>query len=128
VRPAHFPPPFDHDVLQAVVILDDLVADSDHEAMVAAAREHYVDHCENELGIPVTPKVRNAILEGTPVAVSEVIRLSVGEGRAEPSGSLGHSPPPSAKLLQSNIPRRRGFEHAAVFCVRPFSHLSPAGT
>ncbi len=108
--------------------MDDLVADSDHEAMVAAAREHYVDDCENELGISVTPVVRNAILEGTPVAVSEVKRLSLGGDRADATGPVRLSPLPSRAPLQSNIPRRRGFARAAVFCARPFSHFSLADT
>lgn len=102
--------------------MDHLVADSDYEAMVAAAREHYVDDCENELGISVTSVVRNAILEGTPVAVSEVKRLSLGGDRADATGPVRLSPRPSRATLQSNIPRRRGFG-VLLSSARVHSHI-----
>lgn len=82
--------------------------DSDHEAMVVAAREHYVDDCENEHGIPVIPAVRSAILEGTPVAVSEVRRLSLNCDNAFLATLYHQSPMPLKPPPQSVIPSRRG--------------------
>ena len=73
------------------------------EAMVAAAREHYVDECENDHGIPVSPVVRSAILEGTPVAVGDVRRLSES---VSPAPASRRSPPPIIPPL--TIPSRRG--------------------
>ncbi len=88
--------------------MDDGAADSDHEAMVIAAREHYVDDCENEHGIPVIPAVRSAILEGTPVAVSEVRRLSLTRDNSSAASPYHQSPMPLKSSPQSVIPSRRG--------------------
>jgi hypothetical protein len=78
--------------------------------MVAAAREHYVDDCEKEHGIYVAPVVRNAILDGTPVAVSEVRRLSLEPRDQAFSAASRRKSPPLLKMATPNIiPRRRGY-------------------
>ena len=95
--------------MQAIVISDHDATDSDQEAMVTAAREHYVDDCEKEHGIVVAPVVRSAILEGTPVAVSEVRRLSLGSRDQASLAAPRHKSPPRSKIATSTIiPRRRG--------------------
>ena len=93
--------------------MDDDVADSDHEAMVAAAREHYVDDCENEHGITVIPAVRSAILEGTPVAVSEIRRLSLNRDTSSPAVVRRQSLAPLKSSPSLVIPIQRGSVHAS---------------
>ena len=95
--------------MQGIVGLDQDAADSDHDAMVTAAREHYVDDCENEHGIVIAPVVRNAILEGNPVPVCEVRRLSLGsKDHAASAAPRRKSPPPLKTVNPAIIPRRRG--------------------
>jgi hypothetical protein len=100
--------------LQDAVEPDDAVADEDHEAMVTAAREHYVDDCENEHGIPLIPAVRSAILDGTPVAVSDVRRLSLNQDSSPPAVLLRKAPSPSISSSNSFIPSRRGSERVCI--------------
>ncbi len=100
--------------LQDAVEPDDAVADEDHEAMVTAAREHYVDDCENEHGIPVIPAVRSAILDGTPVAVSDVRRLSLNQDSSPPAVLLRKAPSPLISSSNSFIPSRRGSERVCI--------------
>lgn len=97
--------------------MDDAAADSDHEAMVAAAREHYVDDCENEHGITVIPAVRSAILEGTPVAVSEIRRLSLNRDTSSPDVARRRSLAPLKSSPSPAIPMQRG-SAPAVFCFK----------
>jgi hypothetical protein len=92
--------------------LDDAVADSDHDAMVAAAREHYVDDCESLHGITVIPAVRSAILEGTPVAVSEIRRLSLNRDTSSPAVARRQSLAPLKSSPSPVIPMQRGLVHA----------------
>ena len=100
--------------LQDAVEPDDAVADEDHEAMVTAAREHYVDDCENEHGIPVIPAVRSAILDGTPVAVSDVRRLSLNQDSSPPAVLLRKAPSPLISSSNFFFPSRRGSERVCI--------------
>ncbi len=84
------------------------MADSDHEAMVTAAREHYVDDCVNEHGICIAPVVREAILVGTPVAVGEVRRLSLSNDLSSSAAPSRPSPPSLKFVTPTVIPKRRG--------------------
>jgi hypothetical protein len=75
--------------------------------MISAAREHHVDDCEKEHGTALSPVIRNAILEGTPVAASDM-RLLLDRGLDCSSQAAPPLSPPPVAVLLANIPRRCG--------------------